>query len=87
MIPDGATARAGSPERHRVDRSRRDSYLKPHRRKLAPEKQAAIPRQVGDRSLRELAGEFGVSFETTRSALRERAGAKLASPSRRRGCV
>ncbi len=53
----------------------RDSYREPRRRKLSPEQAAAIRANAGNRSLRELAAEFGVSHETVRAVLRERGGA------------
>jgi hypothetical protein len=57
------------PARRRVGRSRRDAYQAPRRRKLSPEQRAAIRAQAGNRSLRELAAEFGVSHETVRAVL------------------
>ena len=58
------------PERRRAGASRRDACQAPRRRKLSPEQAAAIRFQAGNRSLRELAGEFGVSHETVRAVLR-----------------
>ena len=51
-------------------RSKRASYHGPRPRKLAPEREEAIRAYAGNRSLRELAAEFGVSHETVRSVLR-----------------
>ena len=42
----------------------------PRRRKLTAEQESAIRANAGNRSLRELAAEFGVSHETVRSILR-----------------
>ena len=51
-------------------RSQRTAYHAWRRRKLSAEQAAAIRRQAGDRTLRELAAEFGVSHETIRTVLR-----------------
>ena len=61
---------AEAPSRHVSGRSKRASYHVPRQRKLSPEQEAAIRAEAGNRSLRELAAEFGVSHETVRSVLR-----------------
>ena len=65
------------PARRRAGRSRRDSYQTPRQRKLSPEQQVAIRAEAGNRTLRELAAEFGVSHETIRKSI-ERARAEVA---------
>jgi DeoR/GlpR family transcriptional regulator of sugar metabolism len=52
-------------------RSKRTSYHDPRRRKLSYEQEAAIRSEAGNRTLRELAAEFGVSHETIRTVLRQ----------------
>ena len=59
-------------------KSERASYHAPRRRKLSPEQEAAIRAEGGNRSLRELAAEFGVSHETIRAVLRGRGAARAA---------
>ncbi len=59
------------PERRYVGYSQRDTYQVPRRRKLLSEQEAAVRAQAGNRSLRELAAEFGVSHETIRVVHRE----------------
>jgi hypothetical protein len=61
------------PPRRVSGRSKRTSYHAPRRRKLSPEQEAAIRGEAGDRTLRRLAAEYGVSHETIRTVLR-RAG-------------
>ena len=70
ILPVDAVVIDAPPERHRLGRSRRDSYQAPRRRKLSPGQEAAIRAQAGNRSLRELADDFGVSHETVRALLR-----------------
>ena len=67
---------AAVPARRVSGRSKRASYHGPRTRKLSPEQQAAIWASRGNRSLRELAAQHGVSHETVRPVLRasERAG-------------
>ena len=72
MIPDGAMAFAEPPERRKPGGGRRDAYQTPRPRKLSPEHEAAIRAEAGNRSLRELAAEFGVSHETVRAVLHPR---------------
>lgn len=55
-----------------IEGSPRVACREPRRRILSPEQTAAIRAEAGNRSLRELASEFGVSHETVRKALRER---------------
>ena len=70
MMPPDALVFACPPERRRPGRSRRDAYHEPRRRKLSAEQEAKIRTNSGNRSLRELAAEFGVSHETVRAILR-----------------
>jgi hypothetical protein len=56
-------------------RSKRASYHARRRRKLSCEQEASIRREAGNRTLRDLAGEFGVSHETIRTVLRQEAPA------------
>ena len=58
------------PARRVSGQSRRPSYQTPRRRKLTSEQEAAIRASGGNRTLRELAAEFGVSHETIRSVAR-----------------
>ena len=69
ILPLDALVFALPAERRRVGPSRRDAYHEPRRRKLSPEQAAAIRASAGNRSLRELAAEFGVSHETVRSVI------------------
>ena len=59
------------PPRRVSGRSKRTSYHAPRRRKLSLEQEAAIRSEAGNRTLRELAGTFGVSHETIRSVVRQ----------------
>ena len=70
MIPDGAMAFAAMPERRRAGQSGRDTYPSSRRRKLTVEQVATIRVEADNRTLRELAAEFGVSHETVRAVLR-----------------
>jgi hypothetical protein len=60
------------PDRRRTGTSRRGSFFARRRRKHAPDHEAAIRSTIGDRTLRELAAEFGVRHETMRRVLRQR---------------
>lgn len=62
---------ASVPPRRIGGKSQRASDFAPRRRKLSPEQVAAIGREAGNRTLRELAAAFGVSHETIRTVLRE----------------
>lgn len=53
-------------------RSKRATYRSPRQRKLSPEQVEAIRAESGNRTLRELAAEHGVSHETIRMVLRNR---------------
>ena len=70
ILPADALVVALPAARRRVGKSRRDAYHEPRWRKLSHEQAAAIRRTPGNRSLRELAAEFGVSHETVRAVLR-----------------
>lgn len=70
ILPPGALVIAAPPPRSPVGRSGRESYREPRARKLSAEQADAIRADGGGRSLRDLAGEFGVSHETVRSVLR-----------------
>ena len=70
ILPLDALVVAPPAERRRVGRSRRDAFHGPQRRKLSHEQAAAIRAGAGNRSLRELAADFGVSHETVRAVLR-----------------
>jgi hypothetical protein len=61
---------ATAPERSPVGVSGREGYQRLRARKLTTEQEAAIREEIGNRSLRELAAEFGVSHETIRTVLR-----------------
>ncbi len=58
------------PPRRVGGQSNRAAYQTPRPRKLSPEKEAAIRAEAGNRTLRSLAAEFGVSHETIRAVLR-----------------
>ena len=69
--PGAEPISVAAPAPRRVSgRSQRASYHTPRRRKLTHEQEAAIRAGAGNRSLRELAAEFGVSHETVRAVLR-----------------
>ena len=55
------------PPRRMTGHSRRAPYQTPRQRKLSPEHEAVIRANVDQRSLRDLAVEFGVSHETIRT--------------------
>ena len=71
---------AQPPPRRRAGQTRRDAYQTPRRRKLSPEQETAIRVKADTCSLRDLAGEFGVSRETVRTVLRDRAPSAAAMP-------
>ena len=56
-------------------RSKRATYRSPRQRKLSAEQVEAIRAEVGNRTLRELAAEYGVSHETIRTVLRQKPSA------------
>ena len=66
----GLVVIAEAPSRRVSGRSKRASYQTPRRRKLTREQEAAIRALAGDRTLRELGAEFGVSHEAIRAVLR-----------------
>jgi len=51
-------------------RSKRATYRLPRQRKLSVAQVEAVRAEAGNRTVRELAAEFGVSHETIRTALR-----------------
>ena len=65
----GVVIATGAP-RCSVGSSPREAYQTPRSRKLSPEQEAAIRREASDRTLRDLAAEFGVSHETVRAICR-----------------
>jgi hypothetical protein len=58
------------PPRRVAGQSKRTAYQSPRWRRLSPEQVAAIRADAGNRSLRALAAELGVSHETVRAVLR-----------------
>jgi len=60
---------ASAPERRSAGRSGRDSYQVPRTRKLSAEAVRTIVRSASNRTLRDLATDFGVSHETIRAVL------------------
>jgi hypothetical protein len=72
-VLDGTVVIAAAPERSRSGVSRRESYQRPRPRKLTIEERDAIRSEANrERSLRSVAGAFGVSHETIRAVLRDR---------------
>jgi hypothetical protein len=72
-VLDGTVLIASAPERRPVGVSRREGYQRPRRRKLTVEERDTIHSKTNSgRSLRSLAGAFGVSHETIRAVLRDR---------------
>lgn len=69
ILPAGAIVIASAPERRSAGRSGRDSYQVPRTRKLSAEAVRTIVRSAGNRTLRDLATDFGVSHETIRAVL------------------
>jgi hypothetical protein len=62
-----------APERRRAGTSGREGYQSPRPHKLTPEQCTAIRcATAGGRSLRRLAAEYDVSYETIRAVLSER---------------
>ena len=73
QVLDGTVVIATAPERRPVGVSRREGYQRSRRRKLTIEERDAIRSETNSgRSLRSLAGAFGVSHETIRAVLRDR---------------
>lgn len=70
-VPPGAIIIAEPPERNPVGTSRRSSYQQPRAGRLTSVQIEAI-RRINDRTLRQLAAEYGVSHETIRAARRTR---------------
>lgn len=65
----GVVVIADAPPRWAAGRSERAEYQVPRRRKLSAEQEAGIRIDAGNRTLRKLATEFGVSHETIRAVL------------------
>ena len=61
-------------------RSQRASYHTPRGRRLSPEQESTIRATAGNRSLRDLAAEFGISHETVRAVLRSPALPRTVAP-------
>jgi hypothetical protein len=59
------------PPRRLSGKSQRSAYYLPKQGKLTVGQKAAIHSKADNRTLRELAAEFGVSHETIRTALRQ----------------
>jgi hypothetical protein len=59
------------PARRVSGRSKRTAYHAPRRRKLSSEQEVAIRSEAGNRTLRELVAEYGVSHETIRAVVHE----------------
>ena len=59
------------PPRRVSGRTKRTAYCAPRQRKLSSEQEAAVRSEAGNRTLRELAAEFGVSHETIRAVVRQ----------------
>ena len=70
MMPPDALVFAEVAARRRVGKSRRDPYQTPRKRALSAEQEVAIRASSGNRTLRELAAEFGVSDETVQAVCR-----------------
>ena len=73
-LPSGMVVIAAAPPRRVSGRSKRASYQGPRRRKLTADQEAGIRAAAGNRSLRSLAADVGVSHETVRAVLRGRVG-------------
>ena len=61
---------AAVPPRRIAGQSKRAGYQAPRWRKLSAEHEAVIRANAGNRSLCDLAAEFGVSHETVRAVCR-----------------
>jgi hypothetical protein len=72
ILPVGALVIAIRPPLRVGGRSKRATYRSPRQRKLSAEQVEAIQADAGNRTLRELAAEFGVSHETVRSIISDR---------------
>jgi hypothetical protein len=70
ILPIGALLIAVRPPLRVAGRSKRATYRSPRQRKLSTEQVEVIRADAGNRTLRELAAEFGVSHETIRTVLR-----------------
>ena len=79
-FPAGAIVVATPPPRRGVGLSGRSSYQRARPRRLSPEEQEAVRALAPNRTLRELAAEFGVSHETVRAVLRHRQGHRVGTP-------
>ena len=62
---------AAPPERVRAGHSGRSTYQRTRLRRLSPEEREAVSALAPNRTLRELAAEFGVSHETVRTVLHQ----------------
>ena len=74
----GAVVIAEAPPRRVSGRAKRAPYCGPRRHKLSPVQEAAIRANAGNRTLRELAAEFGVGYETIHAVLPGRGAARAA---------
>jgi hypothetical protein len=63
------------PPRRVSGRSQRTPYHAQRRRKLSSEQEETIRSEAGNRTLRDLAAEYGVSHETIRTVLRQKPSA------------
>ena len=77
-LPSDLVVIAEAPPRLVSGRSKRAAYHAPRRRKLTREQEEAIRVNAGNRTLRELAADFGVSHETIRAILRRREAVRAA---------
>jgi hypothetical protein len=59
------------PPRRVCGRSKRTAYHAPRQSKLTAEQKATTRSEAGNRTLRSLAADFGVSHETIRTVLRQ----------------
>ena len=69
-LPNGAIVVATPPPRQRAGQSGRSPYQRARPRRLSPAEREAIRVLAPNRTLRDLAAEFGVSHETVRAVLR-----------------
>ena len=69
-LPTGAIVVAAPQVRQHAGRSGRSPYQRARPRRLSPAKREAIRALAPNRTLRELAADFGVSHETVRAVLR-----------------
>ena len=68
-LPQGAVIIGHAPARRQVGISARSPYNQPRPRRLTLSERAAVLVAAPNRTLRELAADFGVSHETIRSVL------------------